>query len=532
MRLMPDKGPIENASTIPQLIRQAAARYGEQPFIEEGGIKVSFADFARRVEQVVAALIARGIEPGDRIAVWAPNISEWVIAALGAQSAGAILVTLNTRGKGSEVGYILRQSGARMLFSIGEFLGNDYPAMLAGEELPALEETVVFRRQETGHTRWENFLASGSAVSADEVAQRMASVCGDDISDILFTSGTTGKPKGVMTAHAQNLRAFAFWAENVDVRCGDRYLAINPFFHSYGYKAGILVCATSGATLLPHAVFDSGEILRRVAEERISVLPGPPTLFQSLLSHPQLDDYDISSLRTTTTGAAAIPVEMIHQMKERLGFERIITAYGLTESCGLVSMCRPEDDAETIATTSGRAIPGIELRCVDGDNKPLPAGDPGEIVFRGYNAMRGYFDNDAATAETIDADGWVHSGDIGVLDERGNLRITDRLKDMFITGGFNCYPAEIENTLSSHPVIAMNAVIGVPDERMGEVAMAFVVLKPGAELGDEELILWCRERMANYKVPRFVRFEKSLPLNASGKILKPELRKMVTSEPA
>lgn len=524
------KGQIENASTIPQLIQQAAARYGEQLFMQESGRSISFADFAHSVEQVVAALISRGIQPGDRIAVWAPNICEWVIAALGAQGAGAILVTLNTRGKGSEVGYILRQSRARMLFSIGEFLGNDYPAMLAGEELPALEEIVIFRQPGTEHTPWEDFTASGQAVSAEEVAQRMAQVGGDDISDILFTSGTTGKPKGVMTAHRQNLRAFSYWAENVGLRSGDRYLAINPFFHSYGYKAGILVCLIAGATLLPHAVFDSGEIMKRIAAEKISVLPGPPTLFQSLLSHPQLDDYDISSLRTTTTGAAAIPVEMIHQMKERLGFERIITAYGLTESCGLVTMCRPEDDAETIATTSGRAIPGIELRCVNGNNEPVSVGEPGEIVFRGYNAMRGYFVNDSATEETIDVDGWLHTGDIGVLDERGNLRITDRLKDMFITGGFNCYPAEIENTLATHPAIAMNAVIGVPDERMGEVAMAFVVLKPDARLGEEELTVWCREKMANYKVPRFVRFETALPMNASGKILKSELRKQAAQQ--
>jgi len=517
---------FQPATTIPQLITSAAERFGDQLFLEEGETRLTFRDFAQRTRQVAAALIARGIQPGDRIGVWAPNFSEWVIAALGAQCAGAILVTLNTRYKGSEAAYILRASGARLLFSIGTFLDSDYPAMLADEDLPALEEIVVFRASETPHTTWQTFLEKGAEILAATIDERMTQVSGDDVSDILFTSGTTGNPKGVMTCHAQNLRAFDSWGDNVGVREGDRYLAINPFFHSFGYKAGILVCLIKGVTLLPHAVFDSEEILKRIASERISVLPGPPTLFQSLLAHPELDQYDISSLKCTATGAAAIPVEMIQQMKDRLGFERVITAYGLTESCGMATMCRPGDSAETIATTSGRAIPDIEVRCVDSNNNEVPRGEPGEIVLRGFNVMKGYFDNDAATTETIDSEGWLHTGDIGVMDEQGNLRITDRLKDMFITGGFNCYPAEIENIVAGHPAIAMNAIIGVPDERMGEVAMAFVVLKTGAQLDPSDLITWCREQMANYKVPRQVQLVDALPLNASGKVMKPELKKL------
>ncbi|NIB40334.1 fatty acid--CoA ligase family protein [Pseudomaricurvus alkylphenolicus] len=527
----PELHPASNrtAFTIPQLIATAAERFGKQLFIEEGETRLSFCDFAVQTRQVAAALIDHGIQPGDRIGVWAPNISEWVIAALGAQCAGAILVTLNTRNKGSETAYILRTSGARLLFSVGNFLDCDYPAMLANEELPALEEIVVFRDSATPHTRWQSFLEKGSRTSATTVDKRMAHVSGDDISDILFTSGTTGNPKGVMTCHAQNLRAFKNWGENVGVIEGDRYLAINPFFHTFGYKAGILVCLIKGVTLLPHAVFDTREILKRIATERISVLPGPPTLFQSLLAHPELDKFDISSLKCTATGAAAIPIELIRQMKDRLGFERVITAYGLTESCGMATMCRPDDSAETIATTSGRAIPDIELRCVDGNNNEVPSGEPGEIVLRGFNVMKGYFDNDAATAETIDSEGWLHTGDIGVMDEQGNLRITDRLKDMFITGGFNCYPTEIENIINGHPNITMNAVFGVPDDRMGEVAMVFVVLKPGTQLENSELISWCREKMANYKVPRQVRFVDALPLNASGKVSKLELKKIVSN---
>ncbi|MBA54971.1 MAG: fatty acid--CoA ligase [Pseudomonadales bacterium] len=516
-------------NTIPQLVDQAAARYGDALFLEEGDTRISFGEFAHQVRSVVASLMELGIQPGDRVAIWAPNISEWVIAAIGAQCAGAVLVTLNTRYKGSEAAYILQQSRARLLFCIGDFLGCDYPAQLADEALPDLEHTVVFRGESctgngTHYLRWEQFQELGSGVTEDTIQQRMNSVSENHLSDILFTSGTTGHPKGVMTSHEQNLRAFTHFADIVGLQPGDRYLVINPFFHSFGYKAGILVCLLKGVTLLPHAVFNTEDILHRISNDRISVLPGPPTLFQSLLAHPQLDQFDLSSLKRATTGAAVIPVEMIRQMKSRLGFETVITAYGLTESCGLVTACRQGDSAEIIATTSGRAIPDVEVRCVDQNNQEVPRGEAGEIVVRGFNVMQGYFENEDATRDTIDADNWLHTGDIGVMDAEGNLKITDRLKDMFITGGFNCYPAEIEKTIASHPDIIMNAVIGVPDERMGEVAKVFAVRSDNSDLTPEALIAWCRDNMANYKVPRQVAFVDSLPMNASGKVLKPELR--------
>lgn len=518
------------AHTIPQLIERAARQFGDAVFLEEDDTRISFADFARQVRQVAAALLARNVAPGDRVAVWAPNIREWVLAAIGAQCAGAVLVTLNTRYKGSEAAYILRQSRAKLLFSIGNFLDSDYPALLADESLPNLQTLVILRGDSLAHwapatLSWQAFLQQGEAIAAQQVEARMASLRGDALSDILFTSGTTGHPKGVMTNHQQNLRAFQVFADILGLQQGDRYLVINPFFHTFGYKAGILVCLLKGVTLLPHAVFNAGDILQRISRDRISVLPGPPTLFQSLLAHPELDQHDISSLKRATTGAATIPVEMIRQMKSRLGFETVITAYGLTESCGLVSMCRQQDSAEIIATTSGRAIPDVELRCVDANGHEVPRGEAGEIVVRGFNVMQGYFENEAATFDTIDGDGWLHTGDIGVMDEEGNLRITDRLKDMFITGGFNCYPAEIEKIVAGMNGVAMCAVIGVPDERMGEVAMLFIVPTTNAHLDEAGTIAWCRQQMANFKVPRHVRFVSALPLNASGKVLKTELKK-------
>lgn len=519
----------ESVATIPKLVKQAADSFSDHIFLEDGSTKISFKDFEKQCQQVASALIDKGVNKGDRIALWAPNTIEWVIAAIGAQYAGAVLVTLNTRYKGPEAAYILQKSGAKLLFSISHFLDTDYPAQLANESLPDLQHIVTFpgdKPSAAEHISWSALMESGSDIDEDSVTERMASVQGDDVSDILFTSGTTGNPKGVMTCHKQNLRAFTTFSDILGLEQGDRYLVINPFFHSFGYKAGILACLLKGVTLLPHAVFDPSVVLQRVADDKISVLPGPPTLFQSLLAHPDLDRYDISSLKRATTGAAVIPVEMIHKMKSVLGFETVITAYGLTESCGLVTMCRQGDSAEIIATTSGRVIPDVELQCVDSNNQPVPTGEPGEIVFRGYNVMKGYFENVAATQEAIDDQGWLHTGDIGVLDEQGNIKITDRLKDMFITGGFNCYPAEIEKIMSAHDDIAMCAVIGVPDERMGEVAMAFVVTKAGSSLDADTLITWCREKMANYKVPRKVAFVDSLPLNASGKVVKPELKQI------
>ena len=258
--------------------------------------------------------------------------------------------------------------------------------------------------------------------------------------------------------------------------------------------------------------------------EHITVVPGPPTLYLSILDHPDRDAHDLSSLRLAVTGAAAVPVEMIRRMREELTFRTIVTAYGLTESTGTVSICRPDDDPETISHTSGRAIDGVEVRIVDDDNQPVPAGEPGEIVCRGYNVMLGYFEDEAATREAIDAGGWLHTGDIGVMDERGYLRITDRKKDMFIVGGFNVYPAEVEGMLHEHPAVAQVAVVGVPDERMGEVGVAYVVPRAGETVDPENFLAWCAANMANYKVPRRAIVVSELPVNASGKVLKYELR--------
>jgi len=518
----------EDASTIPRCLEAAAERLGDRPAVEDGGTTLSFAALAAAALRAARAFLATGLAPGDRAAIWAPNLHEWIVAALGLHAAGGVLVPLNTRFKGGEAAWVLRRSGARVLFAPGEFLGTRYVDALRDEDLPALERVVTFRESAEGAWSWERFLAAGDDVPEDRARRRAAAVTPDDLSDLLFTSGTTGRPKGVMTAHGQNLRVFEAWSRLVGLREGDRYLVVNPFFHSFGYKAGWLACLLRGATVLPHAVFDASAVLERIGRDRVSVLPGPPTLYQSLLAHPGLPRHDLSSLRLAVTGAASVPVELVRRMGTELGFETVLTAYGLTESCGVVTLCRDGDDAETVATTSGRAIPEVEVRCVDEAGAEVPRGEPGEVAVRGYNVMRGYFEDEAETRKAIDADGWLHTGDVGVMDDRGYLRITDRIKDMFIVGGFNCYPAEIENLLYGMEGVAQVAVVGVPDERMGEVGMAFVVPATEARLTPESVVAWSREHMANYKVPRHVEIVEALPTNASGKVLKYALREQAT----
>ncbi|ELS53969.1 FadD3 family acyl-CoA ligase [Streptomyces viridochromogenes] len=517
--------------SIPELVRRAAERYADTEAVVEGRTRISYGELGARVERSAAACLANGVEPGDRVAVWAPNTLDWIVAALGAVSAGAVLVPLNTRFKGAEAADVLRRSGTRLLFVTGTFLGTSYVASLRravaqGPGLPDLRQVVVLSDDAPADFRtWKDFLASGDGVGEAEVRARSGAVSGSWPSDIVFTSGTTGRPKGAVITHAQTLRAYEVWSDLAGLRQGDRYLIVNPFFHTFGYKAGVIACLMRGATMIPQPVFDVGTALANIAAERVSVLPGPPTLHQSLLDHPARGSYDLSALRLVVTGAAVVPLRLVERLRGELGVETVLTAYGLSEASGIVTMCRRGDDPSVIASTSGRAIPGTQVRV------EAPLGEPGEVLVRGFNVMRGYYEDAAATAEVLTEDGWLRTGDVGVLDCAGNLRITDRLKDMFIVGGFNAYPAEIEQVLGLHPDVADVAVIGVPDPRLGEVGKAFVVRRPGAVLTGDDLIAWARREMANYKVPRRVEFLGELPRNASGKVVKGELRRRHAARP-
>ncbi|MCW2662609.1 MAG: long-chain-fatty-acid--CoA ligase [Mycobacterium sp.] len=483
----------------------------------------SFTSAALRddVHRAATALIALGVRAGDRVAIWSPNTWHWVVACLAIHHAGAAMVPLNTRYTAAEAGDILARAHAPVLFAMGRFLGADRVAGLDRDALPALRHIVRVPIEADDGT-WDEFMAQGSDPNGlAAVAERAAAVAPDDVSDILFTSGTTGRSKGVMCAHRQSLSASASWAANGKITGDDRYLCINPFFHNFGYKAGILACLQTGATLIPHLTFDPPHALRAIEQHRITVLPGPPTIYQTLLDHPARRDHDLSSLRFAVTGAATVPVVLVERMQSELDIDIVLTAYGLTEANGMGTMCRADDDAVTVATTCGRPFADFELR-IDG----ATPGEAGEVLLRGPNVMLGYLDDPAATAAAIDADGWLHTGDIGAVDKAGNLRITDRLKDMYICGGFNVYPAEVEQVLARMEAVADAAVIGVPDKRLGEVGRAFVVTRPGSNLDEQSVIAYTREHLANFKAPRSVRFVDELPRNAGGKVVKPQLREL------
>ncbi|MGX1811053.1 FadD3 family acyl-CoA ligase [Nocardia sp. NPDC055321] len=470
--------------TLPQLVASAATRFGDAEAIVDGELRLSFTELADRVRRAAGAFASAGVEAGDRVALWAPNSAEWIIAACGLVTAGGVLVPVNTRFKAAEAHDVIARSGARMVLAQQGFLGAEYSA-------PAGVPVIDLKSR---------FLSGGTPFERD--------VDGDAIADIVFTSGTTGKPKGVMMNHRQTLRLYEEWCALADLRTGDRYLMVNPFFHTFGYKAGVVASLIRGATMLPVPVFEVDRVLELVARERVTMLPGPPTLYHSLLQ--ARGAHDLSSLRAAVTGAADIPVELIRRIREELPFETIMTGYGLTEA-GTATASRPGDTFEQIATTVGRPCDGVEVRI---------AAD-GEVLVRGYSVMRGYLDDPRATAEAVDPDGWLHTGDLGELDDGGRLRIIGRKKDMFIVGGFNAYPAEIEGFLLEHPAVAQAAVVGVPDDRMGQIGMAFVVAKE--PVSEAELIAWSRDRMAGYKVPRSVRFLAELPLNATGKVMKDRL---------
>jgi acyl-CoA synthetase (AMP-forming)/AMP-acid ligase II len=489
--------------TIPALLAATVEAHGDRLAVVDGDVRLTYAELQDEARRFGAALAASGVEVGDRAAIWAPNRLGWITSVLGLWSAGAVVVPINTRFKGAEAADILRRSGAKVLVTVDEFLGADYLGMLDGFDLPDLEARLVI-----GSPAWHAFLPDGGTFGGVDLTD-------DSWSDILFTSGTTGAPKGVVQTHGRTLCVATDWVAMTGLRAGDRYLMVNPYFHMFGLKAGILASVAAGATMYPEPVFDADRVLARVASEGITVLPGAPTLYQSLLDHPGRGDHDLSSLRVAVTGAADIPVELIRRVVDELPFPTIVTGYGLTEG-GTASATGPDDDVETIATTVGRPRPSFELR-IDGAD-----GEPGEILLKGASIMSHYLDDPEATAAALSDDGWLRTGDLGVVGDDGCLRIVGRAKDMFIVGGFNAYPAEIENALCRHPAVKEAAVIGIPDARLGEVGMAFVVA--GGPLTEDELVAWSRAEMANYKVPRRVVFLDALPLNATGKVEKNVLR--------
>jgi acyl-CoA synthetase (AMP-forming)/AMP-acid ligase II len=430
---------------------------------------------------------------------------------------------VNTRFKGDEAAYVLDRVDAAALFTVRGFLDTDYVALLrdAAPHLRCFDHLVLLAGVRDDEVDFDAFLATGDAVSDADALASIDAIAPDDVADVIFTSGTTGRPKGVMLRHGASLRAFDLWARRFGLREGDRYLVVNPFFHCFGYKAGWMACLQQGAVALPLAALDVDRVIELVATEHVSALPGPPTLFTSLLDAAG-DDADLASLRVGFVGASTVAPELLRRIRAELPFESLTTGYGLTESTAMVSITRPDDEPERIAFwNGGYPLDGIEVTIADDH----------EILVRGFNVMRGYYGDPDATQAVVDVDGWLHTGDIGELAPDGALRISDRKKDIYICGGFNVSPAEVENLLLGCDAISQVAVVGTPDARLGEVGAAFVVPRAGTPLTEADVVEWARAHIANYKVPRRVELVDELPLNASGKVLKGDLRARVSAEP-
>lgn len=474
----------------------------------DGDRRLTFAALAEACTRLASRLATADIGPDRPVGLWAPNSADWIIACVAVQLLGAAVVPINSRLKGREAAEILDRTRCDTLLTVARFAGNDYPAMIAAEAPAHLRDVHLIDELVAAALRAEPL--AGDPPRRDRP---------DGIADIIFTSGTTGAPKGVMATHFQNVATADRWATATGLREGDRYLLVNPFFHCFGYKAGWLACLLRGATAVSVASFAADALPELIAREDITVLAGAPTIMQALLDAPAAVDR-ASTIRVAVTGAASVPPALIERLRSELHIPTVLTGYGLTEATGVVTMTDAGDSAEVAATTAGRAVSGVEVVIVDGDGRAVPAGTEGEVRVRGDNVMAGYFEDHAATIAAIDDHGWLRTGDIGRLTETGCLQITDRMKDMYISGGFNCYPAEIERLMADHPAVAQVAVIGIPDARLGEIGHAYVTLRPGAKAEGAAIAVWARAAMANYKAPRCVEIVTSLPTNPSGKVQK------------
>ena len=523
--------------TIWAVLSESARRHPEREAVVDGRERLTYEQLAAAASRAGMAMSASGIRHGDRIALWAPNSARWAVVALGAHSIGAVVVPVNTRARGTEAAHQLRTTRSRVLFVDDGFLGTGYAAMLraaAGESgpgrpvlgLPDLERIVDFHREPDLHiASWAQFL--GCAAKPRTVDLRAHHRPGppgpDDLAYIMSTSGSTGPAKGVMLRHGQLVRVYRALSGRLGIGRGDRILGVTPLSHSFGLNAGLLAALAAGGCYVAVDVFDPAAALTRIATERITVLSGPPTLFTDLIAaSPAERDPRAHTPRLAVTGAATVAAPLLDHIRRVLGIPLIVTGYGLTEASGTVTARHPEPQTVSLAAPP---LPGVELRVVDAEGNAVADGTSGEVLVRGYNLMSGYFENEPATARTLDGDGWLHTGDVGVL-ENGELRIVDRIGEMFIVGGFNVYPSEVEQVLSRHPAVGEVAVVGVPDERMGERGIAYAVPRPGHSVTGRQLIEHCLDALAGYKVPSEVILLSEMPRIAAGKPSRRALREL------
>jgi fatty-acyl-CoA synthase len=535
--------------TMGKLLDDIAERYpdNEALIYHERGLRYSYREFNEVCRQVAKGLLELGVRKGDNISIWAYNVPEWVILQFASAKIGAILVTVNTSYKSAELEYILQQSDSMALFMVKSFKDTDYvetvgevvpelasstTGQLNSSKLPFLKK-VVFIGEETpaGMLNFNRIIEMGAKVSDQELTTVEASLDRHETINMQYTSGTTGFPKGVMLTHYNVINNGFNIGECMKLTEKDRLCIPVPFFHCFGCVLGVMACVTHGTTMVPVEVFDPLKVLQTIEKEKCTAVHGVPTMFIAELEHPEFPKFDLSSLRTGIMAGSNCPIEVMKKVINQMHASEITIAYGQTESSPVITQTRTDDAIELRVATVGRALPDVEVKIVDIETgETLPPGKQGELCTRGYLVMKGYYKMPEETAKAIDADKWLHTGDLAIMDEHGYCKITGRIKNMIIRGGENIYPREIEEFLYTHPKISDIQVYGVPDRKFGEQVMAAVILKKGVEMTEDEVRDFCRGRIANYKIPKYVKFVESYPMTASGKIQKFKMRDMAIKE--
>jgi fatty-acyl-CoA synthase len=536
--------------TIGDLLDRQAHEYGDNDAVVyvDRGLRLNYRQYCEVVNRAAKGFIRLGVKKGDNVAMWATNYPEWLFTQMGTAKMGAVLVTVNPSYRTSELEYLLRQSDTTTLVLIRGYRDADYVAMvnelvpelvtskpgeLTAARFPYLKRVIYVGQGPTppGMLAWDELLALGDAVSDAELQAAQAATDPDDVINIQYTSGTTGFPKGAMLTHRNIIGDAYLVTECLKLTPQDRLCAPVPFYHCFGCVMANLGCLTHGATLVPIESFDPKQVLEAVQAERCTALYGVPTMFIAELNHPDFAKYDLSSLRTGIMAGSPCPIEVMRAAVNRMNLREITIAYGQTESSPVSTQTRTDDPLERRVATVGRLLPGLEAKVINPvTGETLPPGEPGEYCVRGFTIMKGYYNKPEETARAIDAEGWLHSGDVAVMDEEGYFNITGRIKDMIIRGGENIYPREIEEFLYTHPKIADVQVIGVPSEQFGEEVMAWIRLKDGETLTAAEVREYCKGKIANFKIPRYVKFVDSFPMTITGKIQKYKMREASIKE--
>jgi fatty-acyl-CoA synthase len=517
--------------TIGENLENTAARFPDNLALvsRHQGRRYTYAEFNAAVDEVARGLLAAGLEVGDRIGIWSPNTAEWVLVQYATAKVGVILVNINPAYRTSELAYALKQSGCRMVIAAQAFKTSNYEAMIdeVRPDLPALEKVILL-----GTAGWDALIAGAASVTDEALRERMAGLQFDDPINIQYTSGTTGFPKGATLSHHNILNNGYFIGEACRYTDADSVCIPVPFYHCFGMVLGNLACTTHGATIvIPEAGFEPGATLEAVAAERCTSLYGVPTMFIAELDHPDFEKYDLSSLRTGIMAGSPCPVEVMKQVVSRMHMDEVTIAYGMTETSPVSTQTVPEDSLEHRVSSVGRVHPHVEVKIVDAESgRVVERGTPGELCTRGYSVMTGYWNDSERTAEAIDNAGWMHTGDLATMDADGYVNIVGRIKDMIIRGGENVYPREIEEFLYTHPDVSDVQVIGVPDVKYGEELMAWVKVREGATLAEDDLKEFCKGKIAHYKVPRYVKFTDEFPMTVTGKIQKFKMREQAVAE--